>query len=66
MSEYKDWTRADFISHIEDQDREHFDLIAKVVELINVIGWDDSEGYCFSDGDRWHKFDPVQESIEDE
>lgn len=61
--EYKDYTKADLIEAIRSEERENFDLVAKVVELINVIGWEDDDCYVFADGDRWHKFDPVEESI---
>jgi len=44
--------------HIKDQDIEIFDLIAKCIELINVIGWNDDDTYTFNDGERWSKFDP--------
>ena len=45
-------------SYIKELEMETFDLIAKVVELINVIGWNDDDTYTFEDGDRWSKFDP--------
>lgn len=64
--EYKDYTREDLIQVIRDEEKENFDLVAKVVELINVIGWDDNDCYVFNDGDNWYKFDPLEESIEDE
>ena len=59
--EYKDWTREDLIGHIELLDRDAFDHIAKVIELINVIGWEPDDTYTFNDGDRWSKFDPLGE-----
>lgn len=65
-SEYKDWTKDNFIEYIEDQDRELFDLTAKVIEVINHVGWDVDGTYTFNDGDRWAKFDPIQESIDNE
>ena len=37
---------------------ETFDLVARVIELINIIGWDDDDTYSFKDGERWAKFDP--------
>ena len=40
---------------------ESFDLIAKVVELIGEIGWNDDDTYTFKDGDRWRRFDPEYE-----
>jgi len=45
-------------NEFEDLDLENFDLIAKVIELIEVIGWSDDDTYTFADGDRWYKFDP--------
>lgn len=44
--------------YIKDLEMETFDLVAKVIELINVIGWNDDDTYTFKDGDRWAKFDP--------
>lgn len=61
MDEYKDWTRQDLIDHIEEQDREMFDLVAKCVELINKLGWNEFDQYVFNDDDVWSKFDPIQE-----
>lgn len=43
-------------------DEENFDLVAKVIELINVIGWNDDDTYTFANGDRWRKFDPDGEA----
>ena len=48
--------------YIKDLEMETFDLIAKTIELINVIGWDDNGTYTFSDGDVWARFDPDHES----
>jgi len=50
--------------HIIDQDKEIYDLIAKVIELIVIIGWDDDDTHTFSDGDRWARFDPDYESAQ--
>jgi len=61
MSEYKNYTKDDLIQVIEDMDVELFDLTAKVVELINEIGWGDDGTFTFKDGDRWNIFDPVNE-----
>ena len=44
--------------YIKELEMETFDLIAKVIELINVVGWDDDDCYTFKDGDKWYKFDP--------
>jgi hypothetical protein len=41
----------------DNLDEEMFDLVAKVIELINVIGWNDDDTYTFEDGDRWAKLD---------
>jgi hypothetical protein len=74
VNEYKDWTRQDLVDHIEELDRDAFDLIAKVVELINKLswdendklGWDKDDKYTFMDGDVWRKFDPLAEDNDDE
>ena len=63
--EFKDWTKQDLIDTLRDQDKEMFDLIAKCVELINKIGWGDDDTYTFNDGDRWNKFDPMEEYDDD-
>jgi len=47
-------------------EKENFDLVAKVVELINVIGWNDDDTYTFEDGERWAKFNPEGETSEDQ
>jgi hypothetical protein len=44
--------------YIRELERENFDLVAKCIELINVVGWSDDDTYTFTDGDRWAKFDP--------
>ena len=38
-------------------EKENFDLVAKCIELINIIGWSDDDTYTFVDGDRWVKFE---------
>lgn len=48
--------------YIKELEMETFDLIAKVIELINVIGWDPDDTYTFKDGERWVKFDPTYEA----
>lgn len=48
---------SNLIKH-ESIEQENFDLVAKVLELITIIGWDDDDTYTFSDGERWAKFDP--------
>ena len=45
----------------DDLEKENYDLIAKVVELINVIGWEPDDTYTFKDGERWARFDPTGE-----
>ncbi len=47
-----------------DLNKENFDLIAKVIELIAVIGWSDDDTYTFADGDRWYKFNPKEDDHE--
>lgn len=59
--EYEGYTKDFLIEVVKAQDIETFDLVAKVVELINVIGWDDDECYTFSDGDKWYRFEPTEE-----
>ena len=44
-----------------DLEQENFDLVAKVIELINVIGWNEDDTYTFQDGERWAKFEPPNE-----
>lgn len=51
--------------YIKELEMETFDLIAKVIELINVIGWNDDDTYTFKDGDRWAKFDPESVTFEE-
>lgn len=55
-------TRAELIDHIKEQDKEIFDLIAKVIEVINTYSlWGSEDEYEFKDGERWHRFDPDYE-----
>lgn len=49
---------------IIELEQETFELIAKVIELINIVGWDDDDSYTFSDGETWHKFDPEGDDYE--
>ena len=58
--EYEGYDKEFLIEVLKDQDIETFDLVAKVVELINVIGWDDDDCYTFSDGDKWYRFEPME------
>jgi hypothetical protein len=57
--EYRGLSKERLIEVLEEQDQELFDLVAKVIELINVIGWDEDGTYSFVDGDRWARFDPT-------
>jgi len=54
----------ELLQEIESLNKETFDLIAKVIELINLIGWNDDDTYTFTDGDRWARFDPDYESAQ--
>lgn len=41
-------------------ERENFDLVQKVIWLINAYpGWSEDDTFSFPDGDRWAKFDPT-------
>ena len=53
--------REEMIQHIKERDQDVFDLIAKVIELINVIGWECDDTHTFHDGERWARFDPEHE-----
>lgn len=46
----------------EELERECFDTVAKVIELIEIVGWNDDDTYTFANGDRWLKFDPEARS----
>lgn len=48
--------------YIKELEMETFDLIAKAIELINLVGWDDNGTYTFSNGEVWARFDPDHES----
>lgn len=55
-------TRAELIDHIKEQDKEIFDLIAKVIEVINTHSlWGSEDEYKFKDGEVWYRFDPEHE-----
>jgi hypothetical protein len=44
---------------IDSLERENFDLVAKVIYLINERpGWSEDDTFTFPDGDTWHKFEP--------
>ena len=53
-------------SYIKELEMETFDLIARVIELINVIGWNDDGSYTFKDGETWYEFDTDGFELEDE
>ncbi len=42
----------------KELEQEAFDLVAKCIELIETIGWNDDDTYTFANGDRWYRFDP--------
>lgn len=56
-------SKAKLIKH-DSLEKENFDLVAKVVELLNVIGWNDDGTYTFEDGERWAKFNPEGDNSE--
>ena len=43
---------------VDALEKENFDLVAKCIELIEHIGWDNNGTYTFQDGDKWNKFNP--------
>lgn len=50
------------LEHIRQQDMEIFDLISKIIEIINEHTlWGVDEEYTFKDGEVWHRFDPDYE-----
>lgn len=53
-----DMNRRELIEHIEEQDKEIFDLIARVIFCIEIIGWDEEDSFTFPDGETWGRFDP--------
>ena len=57
--EYRALSKERLIEVLEEQDQELFDLVAKVIEVINLYGWDDDGTFTFKDGDRWARFDPT-------
>lgn len=45
---------------------ENFDLISKVLELLNTHDlWGDDDTYCFTDGERWAKHKGVNDGTSD-
>ena len=54
--------RKELIEHIFEQDKEIFDLIARIVEIIHTHSlWGSEDEYVFKDGEIWHKFNPDEE-----
>lgn len=52
--------RKEMLHHIKEQDMEIFDLIAKVIEVIQTHSlWGSEDEYVFKDGETWHRFDPI-------
>jgi len=64
--EPEEMSKAQLLKYIDTIEKENFDLVAKVIELINRIAWDDDGTYTFNDGDRWSRFEPEQEDVTDE
>ena len=60
MTEPNEMARHEMLEYIDAIEKENYDLVAKVVELISIKGWDDDGSYTFKDGDRWYKFDPLE------
>lgn len=56
-------TVSELQKHIHEQNKEIFDLIAKVIDVIATHGhWSPDDGsYKFTDGEVWHRFDPDYE-----
>ena len=55
-------TNRQLQQHILEQDKEIFDLIARVIEVIHTHSlWGDEDEYIFKDGETWYKFDPENE-----
>jgi hypothetical protein len=44
--------------YIKELEMDAFAYIYLIIELINVIGWDDKDSYTFKNGEVWHRFDP--------
>lgn len=53
--------RQELIEHIEEQDKEIFDLIARVIEIINTHSLWSEDCYVFKDKEVWKRFDPDYE-----
>lgn len=56
-------TKDDYIQELEE---ECFDYLAKVVEILTKHNlWNDDDTYTFDNGDRWSKFCPEEETIDE-
>jgi hypothetical protein len=54
--------RKAMIDHIIEQDKEIYDLISRVIEVIHTHDlWGSEDEYVFKDGEVWHRFDPDYE-----
>lgn len=54
--------RKDMLDHIKEQNKEIFDLIARVIEVIQTHSlWGSEDEYVFKDGQTWYRFDPDYE-----
>lgn len=66
MDEYEGRSRQDLLDLIDEIDKECFELTAYVIELINIVGWQEPKrNYTFSDGTEWYEFN-VEEKLDDE
>ena len=58
-------TTTKLIKYDGDLDRENFDLIAKVIEILTEHDlWGEDHTYTFKDGERWAKFQPLGDEDE--
>lgn len=54
--------RKEMLEHIKEQDIEIFDLIARVIEVIQTHDlWGSEDEYVFKDKEIWYRFDPEYE-----
>ncbi len=52
------------IDYDGDLDQENFDLIAKVIYLIESQGlWSEEDTFTFPDGETWGRFDPEEMDV---
>ena len=48
--------------YIEELEMETFDLIAKITWMLQYYRlWNDDGTFTFHDGDKWARFDPIDE-----